>query len=221
METSIEPVVKIEQINLRETVNLKETAEDLAHAYGIRIQWQASERKMTSVDELFIDFSDELARLRERTGQSLRKNKNLVAHLGNMDFTFFKKSVSILGSGEIIESLAHHFSLMDWTVRSISAQELKNTDIDAGECILIASDTSDDQDFVHFALEQQPAYVGVVVNHRRALEIIGYLKLDSPVLEKSPVFIPAGLDIDARNVNEIALSVAAEILKEMRTAERS
>lgn len=221
MEISIEPVLKKEIIKLRETLNLKEISQDLAHAYGVDVQWQFSEKKISSIAELFIEFADELARQRECTGQSLRKNKDLGAYLGGMNFTFFKKSVSILGSGKIIEALAYHFSLLEWTVRSISAEEIKNTDIDAGECILIACENSNDQSFVRFALQQQPAYVGVVTNHRRALEIIAWLKLDSAQLESSPIFIPAGLDIKACNANEIALSVTAEILKEMREVEKN
>lgn len=217
MEVFIDPILPVEEIALPETLNLKEDAVDLAAAYGLKIDWHTSEKKIQDKADLFIHFADELARQRECTGKSLREVRSLPVRFGRMDFTYFKKSVSIIGQGRIIEAVAKHFSMLEWSVRSISSAEYQNTDFEPGECVIIASHGSRDRDVVKEVLEQKPAYVGMVGSRKRALEIIDYLKLSESDFQKIPLFIPAGLDFSAKNPNEIGLSIVVEVLKEMRS----
>ncbi len=215
MEVFIDPILRTEEVELPETVNLKETAEDLALAYGVKVFWKPSGKKILNVAELFLHFSAEFARQREKSGLSLKQVKDIPVQFGKMNFTYFKKSVSIFGSGRIIEALAWHFSLLGWSVRTISAKEQNDTDFDPGECVIIASHSSRDRELVKAALESQPAYVGMVGSRKRALEIIQHLDLQHDAYPAIPLFIPAGLDFDAKNPNEIGLSIVSEILKEM------
>ena len=216
MEVFIDPILRIEEINLPETSNFKYQAEDLALAYGLKINWFPSEKKLADVADLFLHFSAELSRQRERSGLSLKWVKELPLQFGPMDFTYFRRSVSICGTGRIIEALAQHFSLLGWSVRSISAQEQHDVDFEPGETVIIANHSSRDRELVKVALESQPAYVGMVGSQKRALEIIEHLQLNDESSQKLPLFIPAGLDIGAKNPNEIGLSIVAEIIKEAR-----
>ena len=216
MEVFIDPILRLEEISLAQNVHLQQTAEDLALAYGIKINWVSSENKIETIEELFIHIVAELARQRERSGISLTQIKDLPVKFGKMDFTHFRKSVSILGAGRIIEALSRHFSLLGWNVQTYSSQQQSDINYQRGECIIIASHSSRDRELVKEALVSEPAYVGMVGSRKRALEIIDHLQLSEPDLLRLPLYIPAGLDFDAKNPNEIGLSIISEVLTEMR-----
>ena len=69
-------------------------------------------------------------------------------------------------------------------------------------------------------LSANPSYVGLVASRRRAEQVYDYLRLsgfsDEDML---PLKAPAGLDIQARRGDEIALSIMAEIVQKRRNAE--
>jgi xanthine dehydrogenase accessory factor len=89
----------------------------------------------------------------------------------------------------------------------------ENITFEEGEIVIIASHTSQDPELVKRALDQKASYVGMVGSYKRSLEVLNYLgRLNEEIQE--PLYVPAGLDIDARNPDEIALSIVAEVIHE-------
>ena len=58
----------------------------------------------------------------------------------------------------------------------------------------------------------------MIGSRKRALEIIDFLKLTEEKKSGFPLYVPAGLDLDAKNPYEIGLSIVAEVLKEIQEA---
>lgn len=203
-----------DKIFMNDIVRFKEIAEDLASEYEIKILWEPQRQKILSIADFFLRLADCLARQREYSGRSLKKVYGLPCAESRMDFTYFKKSVSILASADVVEVLARHFSLLEWNVRSISAHELDNFDFEPGECILM-----DQMKFFNFELtellQQKPSYLGFIGTKEEALQLLYSLKLSEDQQAEIPLFAPAGLEIGAKNLSEVGLSVVAEILHEM------
>lgn len=86
-----------------------------------------------------------------------------------------------------------------------------------GRCVVIASRGKFDEEAVEQALQTNAAYVALVSRKRRAQEIFRSLATKGIPPEKlAAVHAPAGLDIGAREPEEIALSILAEIVAERR-----
>lgn len=216
MEVFTESLRQQEEIGLPESPHLKEAAEDLAFLYGINIRWIASARKITTIAELMIQIAQRLAWNRERSAESQRA-ANLFSRLcKDFDSTYFNKSVSILGSGLIVEALAKHFSMLEWSIRAINSSETEMTDFEPGECFIFAGAALLKGELLQNILEVKPAYVGLVDNFSYATKLIEQIELDTDSLKKYPLFIPAGIDIGSTNPYEVGLSVVAEILLQLR-----
>lgn len=207
MDFFVESALPNEEIVLPDCAHaLKVTAEDLALLYGLHISWTSSEGKITNASELLIQIADRLAWQRERTGKSNKVLNGLSRQFQGFNSTYFKKSVSILGSGLIVEALAKHFSVLEWNVRTLSPTEKDNADFEPGECFVLSGETLVENEMIKNIFDQMPAYVGIV--DTLAIPLLDYKNL--------PIFTPAGLDIGAKNSYEVGLSVVAEILKEIR-----
>jgi len=69
-------------------------------------------------------------------------------------------------------------------------------------------------------LHAHPTYVGLVASPKRAESVRDYLKMQGITeTDLLPLKAPAGLDIQARRGDEIALSIMAEIVQKRRNAE--
>lgn len=86
--------------------------------------------------------------------------------------------------------------------------------------IVIATHGNYDELALEQILTAEPAYVGLVASPKRAEAVRDYLRgqglTDTDML---PLKAPAGLDIQARRGDEIALSIMAEIVQKRRNAE--
>ncbi len=213
MEVFIDPITPLEKVSVPRSPLLGTLVEELASSYGLSLIWKENEKPVTSVGDFFTALAESLARQRGKTGLSLRDVKELPVQFGKMRLSQCLPQVSILGQGRIVESLNHHFTLLGWKVRCLPSGEQHNLRYQKGESVVIASHSSRDPQLVKEAYEQGAAYVGMVGSRKRALEVIDYLALQNPQVDL-PLFIPVGLDIDAKNPEEIGLSVVAEILRE-------
>ena len=84
--------------------------------------------------------------------------------------------------------------------------------------VVVASRGQFDEEAVEQALHANSAYIGLVANKKRAQEIRRSLELKGAPQEKlAMVHAPAGLSIGAETPEEIALSIMAEIISEIRT----
>ncbi|HWO33436.1 MAG TPA: NTP transferase domain-containing protein [Candidatus Acidoferrum sp.] len=83
--------------------------------------------------------------------------------------------------------------------------------------VVVASRGQFDEEAVEQALHANSAYIALVANKKRAQEICRSLELKgAPPQELAKVHAPAGLSIGAETPEEIALSIMAEIVSEIR-----
>jgi xanthine dehydrogenase accessory factor len=85
--------------------------------------------------------------------------------------------------------------------------------------VIVATHGEHDEVALEHALESRAAYVGLVASRKRAGSIRNYLGVRGIDEERLAAFhAPAGLDIQAREPEEIALSILAEIVQLRRGA---
>ncbi len=98
-------------------------------------------------------------------------------------------------------------------VRLLKTLDLSLLPQKSGRYVVVASRGKFDEEAVEHALQVQSAYVGLVANKKRAQEILRRLERRGASPEKlATVRAPAGLNIGAETPEEIALSIAAEIV---------
>jgi len=86
--------------------------------------------------------------------------------------------------------------------------------------IVVATHGSYDEVALEKILHAHPTYVGLVASPKRAESVRDYLKMQGITeTDLLPLKAPAGLDIQARRGDEIALSIMAEIVQKRRNAE--
>jgi molybdenum cofactor cytidylyltransferase len=84
--------------------------------------------------------------------------------------------------------------------------------------VVVASRGQFDEEAIEQALHANSAYIALIANKKRAQEIRRSLELKGAPPEKlAKVHAPAGLSIGAETAEEIALSIMAEIVSEMRS----
>lgn len=86
--------------------------------------------------------------------------------------------------------------------------------------VVIATHGHYDELALEKAIKHQAAYIGLVASQRRATSVRDYLSLAGYGEDDLAAFkAPAGLDIQARRGDEIALSIMAEIVHKRRNSE--
>ncbi|HUM68343.1 MAG TPA: XdhC family protein, partial [Chloroflexota bacterium] len=86
--------------------------------------------------------------------------------------------------------------------------------------IVVATHGNYDELALAKILPAQPTYVGLVASPKRAEAVRDYLRMQGlSETEMLPLKAPAGLDIQARRGDEIALSIMAEVVQRRRSAE--
>jgi xanthine dehydrogenase accessory factor len=110
------------------------------------------------------------------------------------------------------------FPHVDRLVRKWPDEALQEIGIDAGTCLVILThDAKLDDPALKFALQHQPAYLGVLGSKRTHEKRIKRLKEEGISEEQlARVHAPVGLGIGASTPAEIALSIMAEIVSRRR-----
>jgi xanthine/CO dehydrogenase XdhC/CoxF family maturation factor len=234
MRVFIDPIIPAETVYLPESAKFQKEIRSLSSFYGWNVKKDFSVPSPETVEELLLLMTRTLAKKRGHSGESLREVKNVPAVFLPTNNGLMKKEVTIVGRTRITEALARHFSLLSYSIRAIGP-DLRSEDYPSniqcqcldegygeiefkpGEVVIIASHTSQDPALVEKALKQEASHVAMIGSYKRSLEVLNHLKLLDEEINY-PLFVPAGLDLDARNPDEIALSVVAEvILKTQRT----
>lgn len=233
MKVFIEPIVPPEMIFFPENGSFQQVLRGLSFLYGIEFKTDHSLTDAKTMEELLLQIALAIGKKRARSCQALREIKNVPATFLKSLSNNSKQEVTIVGRTRITEALARHFALLGFSIRaigpdlkaedypeSVQCQCLKEGYSDIkfreGEVVIIAAHTAQDPVLVKAALTQKARHVAMIGSYKRSLEVLTYLNL----LEQEiplPLFIPAGLDIDARNPDEVALSVIAEVIQESRS----
>ncbi|MGH7493382.1 MAG: XdhC family protein [bacterium] len=110
------------------------------------------------------------------------------------------------------------FPHVDRLVRQWPDEALQEIGIDAGTCLVILThDAKLDDPALKFALQRQPAYLGVLGSKRTHEKRIKRLKAEGISDDQlARVHAPVGLEIGASTPAEIALSIMAEIVARRR-----
>lgn len=217
MEIFIDPITLREELSLPMTIQYKSPLDDITHAYDFKLQWQETVKDFENIGDVFLELALKLARQRGRSGLSLRQVKDLPFQFGTMNPATAQTAVALIGHGRIVDALEKHFQLLGWKVRIVGPEEQHHVTYASGECVVIAGHSSQDPQKVKLALDSNCGYVAMIGSRKRALEVIQFLDLKEN--SQLPLFVPTGLDIDAKNPDEIALSVVAEILLQMKGPE--
>jgi xanthine dehydrogenase accessory factor len=86
--------------------------------------------------------------------------------------------------------------------------------------VVVASHGQYDELALAYALRSKAPYISLVASKKRAASVLAYLRGQGiGEAELARLKYPAGLDIQARRGDEIALSIMAEIVQQRRTAE--
>ncbi len=118
--------------------------------------------------------------------------------------------VAVGGAGELAPGVA-----------SLAGPEAIGGRVHALTSVVVASHGEGDEVALEHALESAAPYVGLVASPKRAESIRKYLKVRGiPEERLSALHAPAGLDLNAREPEEIALSILAQIVQLRRTTAR-
>jgi xanthine dehydrogenase accessory factor len=142
----------------------------------------------------------------------------------------------VVGNLPVAQALAHLGRAMNYQVIAVDLDNehggmsqadeiLTSLDEIAGQIrpdtyVVVSTHGNYDELALERILKARPTYVGLVASPRRARAVREYLALQGISREELlPLKAPAGLDIQARRGDEIALSIMAEIVQRRRNAE--
>lgn len=131
-----------------------------------------------------------------------------------------KPQLVIIGSSPVAETLAQLGSLLDFKViaadtdfTSIKAQ------INESSHVVIATMGNRDEEGLLAVIGSRPRYLGLVASKKKSEALFEYVRTTGATNEDIAVITcPAGIEIGSQTLPEIALSVAAEIVRVRRTS---
>ncbi|QLY26338.1 XdhC family protein [Bdellovibrio sp. KM01] len=185
-------------------------ASGLAATYGWRLQINdTSEMEGIEFADVLIQMAAEIARARGTNMRSLREV--LVPGTPWIEQPPLRSKKCVLyGRSRVTESLERHLMLLDFQPRIET--DLSSLVFRADEIVIVGTQTPRDLDLVACAVIARSSHVAIVGDDKRAQSIVRHLNRSEEKMAKEPVYLPAGVDIGARNPDETALSIVVEIL---------
>lgn len=138
----------------------------------------------------------------------------------------------VIGSSAVAAALAGQALALGYRVLAASAEEnpeplpgaaetfadlgFPPDAVGAGDFVVIATQGRRDLDALEAALASRAEYVSMVSSRRKAEHLLGRLKDKIPAERAARLKAPAGIDIQAIEPEEIALSIIAEIVQARR-----
>lgn len=102
------------------------------------------------------------------------------------------------------------FEGVDELITQLSFQNVKTS---ASSSIVVATQGEDDEKALELALKQQHSYIGFVASKKKREGVFEYLSLSGIEQKKiDEIKSPAGIDINAKKPEEVAISILAEII---------
>jgi xanthine dehydrogenase accessory factor len=117
----------------------------------------------------------------------------------------------VVGHTPIADALAGLAETLGF--RAVRSDEAAAAPIGA-TAVVVSSHGSGEVEAIRAALDAGVGFIGLVASRRRGAAVLEELDLDDD--ERARIHTPVGLDIGARTPEEIALSIAAEVVKAIR-----
>lgn len=117
--------------------------------------------------------------------------------------------IQICGSTPIAEKLADVCAMLGYDVRRDGSGEPGGV-----TAVVIATHGGPEAELIRSALDARVGYIGLVASRVRGAAVLDELELSDD--ERNRIHTPVGLPIGAKTPAEIAVSVVAEIIKEIR-----
>jgi xanthine dehydrogenase accessory factor len=115
----------------------------------------------------------------------------------------------VAGESPIAEALTALATALGWEARPWTGDPTPEA-----AAVVVATHGRDEETVLTEALAAEVSYVGLVASRKRGEAVLAALDVDDR--SRGRVHTPAGLDINARTPEEIALSVLAEIVAQRR-----
>lgn len=209
MRVFIEPVFPAEIVPFPIAEGFRNELRILSSHYG----WTLKDTPGTppaSVEDLVLALAGAVAKVRGKSLRPMYLEKETPARFTGTH-RISERRATVVGKSRITEALERHFTLLNFHVRTHGPGDYGEASFTPGEVVIIASHTSQDPVIVEKALSAGAAHVAMVGSRKRAEEVLTYLKLMHQEVSL-PLYVPGGLDVDARNPDEIALSLVAEVI---------
>ncbi|WP_068274234.1 XdhC family protein [Aldersonia kunmingensis] len=119
------------------------------------------------------------------------------------------------GGTPIADALADVIDLLGFTVqRNDSTDVLDPESLRGVTAVVLASHGGPESESIRAALDAGVGYIGLVASRTRGAAVLA--ELDLGEAERARIHTPVGLWIGARTASEIAVSIAAELIKALR-----
>lgn len=227
MKLFIDPINPAVIVTVPPAPQFQNEIRSLGSHYGWIIETDHSLAPLKTVEDLLFSMIKSIGKLRNSSLESLRLKKSIPVNFIN-ETKLTSKEVTLVGRTRITEALARHLVLLGYSVRAIGPdvkkedypssvqchcldESFSSIEFQPNEIVIVASHTAQDPMIVKKALDSKASYVGMIGSTKRSKEVLTFLGSLEQVVD-FPLYLPAGLDIDAQNPDEIALSVVGEIL---------
>lgn len=125
--------------------------------------------------------------------------------------------ILVLGESPIASALAALGPALDYDIRALPARRLTPETVAGTAAVVVASHGRDEEEALTLAVRADVPYVALVSSPRRGRAVLASLDLTAE--QRGRVHNPAGLWIGARTPGEVALSILAEFIADLRGIE--
>ncbi len=121
--------------------------------------------------------------------------------------------IEVVGNTPVADALVRIADVLEYaTARSLPGAAPENA-----SAVVVASHGRDEHEAIRLALAAGVPYIALVASRRRGAAVLDELELTPE--QRARVSTPAGLDIGARTAGEVALSILAEVIETLRSAD--
>ncbi len=164
-------------------------------------------------------------------------NRKMTCHSGGTLEVFLEPmitplSLTIIGTSSVAQSLCTLAKALDYQVVALgedsahlmpaadkSFKRFDDYQLAAGAYVVVCTQGEGDELALEYALKSKPAYCAFVASHKKAETVRDYLKAQGLGQQAvDDIKAPAGLDLKASRPQEIALSIMAEIVMNLRSS---
>lgn len=132
-----------------------------------------------------------------------------------------KPQLVIVGRSPVAQTVAHLGELLDFKV-IVAETEARKDDINENSYVVVATMGNGDEEGLLSVIGTRPRYLGLVASEKKSKALFEYARAKGATDEDIAVVkCPAGVEIGSETLAEIALSVAAEIVRVRRASASS